>query len=58
MSMHMIKGVQVHGNGKKNKKKLNMKEVELQWRRYNKDMRRKHMHNCQFETLNDYVNYI
>ena len=58
MSMHMIKGVQVHGRGKKNKKKLDMKQVELDFRRYNKDMRRKHMHNCQFETLNDYVNYI
>ena len=56
--MHMIKGVQVHGKSKKNKKKLDMKQVEIDWRRYNKDMRRKHMHNCQFQTLNDYVNYI
>ena len=49
MSMHMIRGVQVHGKGKRKSKKLDMEKVELEWRRYNKDMRRKHMHNCQFE---------
>lgn len=58
MSMHMIRGVQVHGKGKRKSKKLDMEKVELEWRRYNKDMRRKHMHNCQFEKLDDYVNYI
>jgi hypothetical protein len=57
--MHMIKGVQVHGTGKKRKpKKLDMKALELEWRRYNKDMRRKHMHNCQFDTLDEYVDYV
>lgn len=58
MSMHMIRGVQVHGKGKKKSKKLDMKATEMEWRRYNKDMRRKNMHNLQFDTLDSYVNYI
>ena len=58
MSMHMIRGVQVHGSKKRKPKKLDMKAVELEWRRYNKDMRRKNMHYLQFEELDDYVAYI
>jgi hypothetical protein len=58
MSMHMIHGVQVHGNSKSKPKKLDMAKVELAWRKYNKEMRSKHMHRYQFETLQDYVNYI
>ena len=59
MSMHMIKGVQVHGTGKKRKpKKLDMKALVLEWRRYNKDMRRNNMHSCQFDTLDDYIAYV
>ena len=58
MSMHMIRGVQVHGNKKRKPKKLDMKALELEWRRYNKDMRRNNMHSCQFETLEDYANYV
>ena len=58
MSMHMIRGVQVHGNSKKKPRKLDMKALELEWRRYNKDMRRKNMHKFQFEDFNDYVLYV
>ena len=58
MSMHMIHGVQVHGKKKAKAKKLDMAKVEVEWRRYNKDMRRKCMHSCQFETVQDYANYI
>jgi len=58
MSMHMIRGVQIHGNSKRKPKKLDMKALELEWRRYNKDMRRKNMHSCQFDTLDDYVAYV
>ena len=35
-----------------------LKEVETEWRRYNKDMRRKSMHSCQFEKLEDYISYV
>lgn len=58
MSMHMIRGVQVHGNSKKKPRKLDMKALELEWRRYNKDMRRKNMHKLQFEDFNDYALYV
>ena len=59
MSMHMIQGVQVHGNSKKKKaKKLDMKAIEQEWRSYNKDMRRKNCHSLQFKTLDKYVEYI
>ena len=58
MSMHMIRGVQVHGSKKRKPKKLDMKAIELEWRRYNKDMRRKNMHDLQFAELDDYVAYI
>ena len=55
--MHMIKGVMVHGSKKrKSKKKIDMKEMEVKMRQYNKDMRRKGLHSCQFETVEDYVN--
>ena len=58
MSMHMIQGVQGLGKSKKKPKKLDMKAVEMEWRKYNKDMRRKNMHSLQFETLQNYVDYI
>tara|TARA_B100000497_G_C7608372_1_gene365338 strand:- start:463 stop:867 length:405 start_codon:yes stop_codon:yes gene_type:complete len=46
-------------NTKKRKaKKLDMAKVEIKWRQYNKEMRRKHMHSCQFDTLDEYVAYI
>jgi len=54
----MIKGVQVHGKSHKKRKKLDMKKVEIEWRQYNKDMRRKNMHSLQFDELQDYVDYI
>lgn len=60
MSMHMIKGVQVHGKSSKNKKKLTAKQLDklqVQWRQYNKSMRRNHNHSLQFNDFNDYVAY-
>lgn len=59
MSMHMIKGVQVHGNShRKSKKKIDMKKLEVEWRQYNKRMRQANCHSAQFETLSEYVNYV
>lgn len=57
MSMHMIQGVRAPVK-KRKAVKINMAKAEIDWRRYNKDMRRKHMHSCQFETLDDYIAYI
>jgi hypothetical protein len=58
MSMHMIKGVYAPKSKRRKAKKLDMSKVEVQWRQYNKEMRRKHMHSCQFDTLDEYVAYI
>lgn len=58
MSMHMIKGVYAPKSKRRKAKKLDMKKIEIQWRQYNKDMRRNHMHSCQFDTLDEYVLYI
>ena len=56
MSMHMIRGVMVHGTKKrKSKKNINMKDMEIKMRQYNKDMRRKGLHSCQFNTVEDYI---
>lgn len=57
MSMHMIQGVRAPVK-KRKPVKIDMAKAEVEWRRYNKDMRRKHMHSCQFETLDEYVAYI
>lgn len=62
MSMHMIKGVQIHGKStKKGRRKLTQKQLsdmEVSWRQHNKAMRRKHMHDLQFKEFNDYLSYV
>ena len=55
MSMHIIKGVYAPKSKRRKAKKLDMAKLEVNWRRYNKDMRRKNLHSCQFETLDDYI---
>jgi len=57
MSMHMIRGVQVHGKSKKKARKLNMEKLEVEWRSYNKSMRRINCHSSQFDTLEEYICY-
>jgi len=59
MSMHMIKGVQVHGKSKKKKPPTDaqLKKLEVEWRQYNKRMRRNRAHDMQFQDFNDYVAY-
>ena len=56
--MHLIRGMSSLNTKKRKAKKLDMVKAEVQWRQYNKDMRRKHMHSCQFDTLDEYVAYI
>ena len=58
MSMHIIKGVYAPRSKRRKAKKLDTVKAEVQWRQYNKEMRRKHMHSCQFDTLDEYVAYI
>ncbi len=58
MTMHLIRGMSSLNTKKRKAKKLDMAKVEIKWRQYNKEMRRKHMHSCQFDTLDEYVAYI
>ena len=61
MTMHMIQGVQVHGNSKKKRRKLTQKQLsdmEVKWRQHNKHMRRNHMHDMQFKEFSDYMSYV
>ena len=60
MSMHMIKGVQVHGKSSKKKKPPTagqLKQLEVEWRQYNKRMRQTNSHSMQFQAFDDYVAY-
>lgn len=60
MTMHLVRGM-TSLNTKKRKKKMSekrLKEIEFEWRKYNKDMRRKNMHSLQFDKLDDYISYV
>lgn len=58
MTMHLVRGMSSLNTKKRKSKQLDMQKVEVEWRRYNKDMRRKNMHSLQFATLQDYVDYL
>jgi hypothetical protein len=60
MTMHIVKGVYTTSKKPKKKKKaekVSFSAMELEWRKYNKDMRKSHCHNLQFATLKDYIEY-
>ena len=59
MTMHLVRGM-TSLNTKKQKKKLTQKridEMEVEWRQYNKRMRRMNCHDAQFEEFEDYIAY-
>lgn len=58
MTMHLVRGMSTTRTKKRKAKKLNMEKIETEWRQYNKRMRQNRMHDCQFATLQDYVDYI
>lgn len=61
MTMHLAKGLSLINTKKPKAKKLTeakRQKFEVQWRQHNKEMRRKNLHTCQFNTLNDYIDYI
>ena len=58
MTMHLVRGMTTINTKKRKGKKLDLDKLEVERRRYNKDMRRKNMHSCQFDTLQDYVDYV
>ena len=60
MTMHIVKGVYTTSKKPKKKRKaekVSFSAMELEWRKYNKDMRKSHCHNLQFATLKDYIEY-
>lgn len=61
MTMHLMRGITTIRTSKRKQKKLTqsqLEKLETQWRQHNKDMRRRHMHDLQFKTFNEYVDYI
>jgi len=60
MTMHLAQGLSTINTKKRKPKKLTQKrlqELEVEWRRHNKLMRRKHMHDMQFDKFDDYIAY-
>ena len=60
MTMHLARGLTTISTKKRKKKPLTQKQIEqytVQWRQYNKSMRKKHMHDLQYEKLEDYIAY-
>jgi hypothetical protein len=60
MTMHLAQGLSTISTKKRKAKKLTQKDIErlqVEWRQHNKMMRRKHMHDMQFDTFEDYVAY-
>ena len=62
MSMHLVGPYMTTTNYKKRKQKkltqADRQRLEIEWRQYNKEMRRKHMHSCQFSSFDDFVDYV
>ena len=60
MTMHLAQGLSTINTKKRKQKKLTQKDIErlqVEWRQHNKAMRRKHMHDLQFDNFEDYVAY-
>ena len=62
MTMHLMSHAYTTTNTRKRKaKKLTNKrleELKLQWRQYNKQMRRNNSHSLQYDTFEDYLSYV
>lgn len=52
MTMHMIKGVYAPAS---KPKKIDLAQMEKDWRQHSKDMRKQNMPCLQFNTLQDYI---
>ena len=61
MTMHLAQGLTTTRTTKRKKKPITasqMLKYEEQWRKHNKDCRKRHLHDFQFEKLEDFVKYI
>jgi len=54
MSMHLVKGVYAPAS---KAKKVDLAQMELDWRQHNKNMRKQNMPCLQYTTLQDYITY-
>lgn len=63
MTMSLARGLTTLNTNKKKGKNTKpitatrARELELEWRKHNKEMRRKHMHDMVFSSFDDYVAY-
>lgn len=59
MTMHLVKGTYLPNRSKKKLKltKTKLRELELDWRKHTKDMKRSGSHELIYKTLDDYINY-
>jgi hypothetical protein len=58
--MHLARGLSTINTKKPKQKKLTQAQIEklrVEWRQHNKNMRRKNMHDLQFENFEDYIAY-
>ena len=59
MTMHLAQGLSTI-NTKKRKIKLTkakLAELELRWRKHNKECKQNHMHHMRYDTLQEYIDY-
>ena len=60
MTMHLARGLTTINTKKRKKKPLTQKQIEdftVKWRQHNKSMRKKGMHDLQYDTVEDYIAY-
>lgn len=60
MTMHLARGLSTTRTRKPKQKKLSQTQLDqlrIEWRAYNKRMRKSHCHSAQFEDFADYVDY-
>lgn len=59
MTMHLLKGYSSLNTRKPKPKltKAKLTELEIQWRAHNKLMRQNHLHDSQYKTLEEYIDY-
>lgn len=61
MSLHLDNRLSMLNTRKPKKKKITearRRQLEVEWRQHNKQMRRQNCHLAQFDTLDDYIAYI
>lgn len=61
MTMHLARGLSTINTKKPKQKKLTqaqLDKLQIEWRKFNKDMRRKNMHSLQWNTFEDYLDYV